>query len=436
MAFVRKKEVQIKKIFNRIFLKSRIKSKIPLLQMLLPSNRYEKMNIEAYFILKLQSMLPLILISVFFLLSLLTVFRAPTNLFWYLSIVITEFSWFFFCLVVVLLLCSFGVEKYVLLTSLLGLSALVFFSVPLFGAYRIGPKVSKLFAPDLHQSGLPVTSSPFSFKQMITGLYAKEVSYKTVTYDPINQLTLDFYPASTTGKKPCIIVVHGGSWAGGDSQQLPDLNSALAKAGYHVASINYRLAPTYKYPVPHEDLLTALTYLRTNAESLSIDTNNFVLLGRSAGGQIVLSAAYKLNHPAIKGVISFYGPADMVWGYAHPTNPLVLNSRKIMEDYLGGTYEQVPHQYVNSSATETAGIYAVPTLLIYGENDPLVSHLHGIRLGKKLDNLGVKHFDIYIPWATHAFDYTLNGPAGQLSTWSVMRFVELVTSKTGKQNSY
>ena len=159
---------------------------------------------------------------------------------------------------------------------------------------------------------------------------------------------------------------------------------------------------------------------------LSIDTNNFVLLGRSAGGQIVLSAGNILNDPSIKGVINFYGPADMVWGYANPTNPLVLNSCEVMENYLGGTYDHVPQQYINSSATETASAKSPPTLSIYGKNDPLVSYEHGERLSRKSQSAGVQHFELYLPWATHAFDYTLNGPGGQLSTYAVDRFLELV----------
>lgn len=310
---------------------------------------------------------------------------------------------------------------------LLGITTLAFYAVPVIGAYRVAPTLKRLFANniDKQSSGIADTS-PFKLGQMITGVYAKKVPYKTLTYDPTNKLTLDFYPSLTAGKKPCIVIVHGGSWAAGNSQQLPDLNSALAKAGYHVATINYRLAPEYHFPAPIEDLQTALTYLRSEMASLSIDTTRFVLLGRSAGGQIVLSAAYTLNDPAIKGVISFYGPADMVWGYANPTNPLVLDSKKVIEDYLSGTYKQVPQQYINSSATETATTRSAHTLLIYGENDPLVSHLHGGRLGKKLDSLKVKHYDLYLPWATHGFDYTLNGPAGQLSTWSVLEFLKTV----------
>ena len=89
----------------------------------------------------------------------------------------------------------------------------------------------------------------------------------------------------------------------------------------------------------------------------------------------------------------------------------------------------MPHQYVNSSATEIATSSSPPTLLIHGENDPLVSHLHGVRLDKKLDPLGVKHYDLNLPWATHGFDWTLNGPGGQLSTWTVKAFINEVVQK-------
>lgn len=370
-------------------------------------------------------MLRLLLLIVFFLLSLFTVFKAPTSLLWYASIVVTEFSWIFFGVVAILLLLPSG-SRFATASSIVGIVSLVFFAIPVIGAYRIAPKLKQGFLNNRTSPDRIIESSPFSFWRMITGMKAKQIAYETVTYDTANALTLDFYRASTAGSKPCVMIVHGGSWAGGNSRQLPELNSELSKAGYHVASINYRLAPQHKYPIPVEDIRTALSYLRSHAAGLLIDTTSFVLLGRSAGGQIVLSAAYTLNDPTIKGVISFYGPADMVWGYANPTNPLVLNSRKIMEDYLGGAYKQVPQQYINSSPTETATVHSVPTLLIHGENDPLVSHIHALRLDKKLDSMGVKHYDLYLPWATHAFDYTLNGPGGQLSTWSVMRFLETV----------
>lgn len=365
-------------------------------------------------------MLRLIIIIVFFLISLLTIFRAPTNLLWYVSILVTELCWIFFVLVCVLLLWRFGNVRYNITATVIGIFSLVLYAIPVISAYRISSHANKIFSENKG-------SSPFEFWKMITGINAKKIPYKTLTYDTPNALTLDFYTGENKGNKSCVIVVHGGSWAGGDSKQLPELNSELVNMGYCVASINYRLAPQHKFPAPVEDVKMALSYLRSNAGMLAIDTNNFVLLGRSAGGQIVLSAAYALNDLSIKGVISFYGPADMVWGYANPTNPLVLNSRKIMEEYLGGTYKEASQQYINSSPTETATSSSPPTLLVHGENDPLVSHLHGYKLDKKLDALSIKHYDLYLPWATHGFDWTLNGPGGQLSTWYVKMFLNEVT---------
>ena len=208
---------------------------------------------------------------------------------------------------------------------------------------------------------------------------------------------------------------------------MPELNSYLANAGYHVAAINYRLAPEYQSPFQVRDVQAAIHYLRKHAERLQIDTNNFVLLGRSAGAQIALLAAYTLNEPGIKGVIDFYGPADMVWGYSAPSNPLVMDSRKVMEDYLGGRYSDVPQNYIASSPLNFVSRNSVRTLIIHGKNDVLVAYEHSRRLQQKLNENGIKNYFLSLPWATHGFDYTLNGPGGQLSTFSIEYFLKCVT---------
>jgi len=195
-----------------------------------------------------------------------------------------------------------------------------------------------------------------------------QVPSRTLNYgsaDGVN-LTLDLYPAQQPGPRPCVIVIHGGSWAQGDSRQLPELNSRLAKDGYTVAAINYRLAPRYHNPSPVQDVHTALDYLRIHATELSIDSNTFVLLGRSAGAQIALLAAYTLQDSAIKAVIDFYGPADMVWAIP-PRQSLIMDSRKVMSDYLGGPYPAVPQNYVNSSPIAFVTRQSIPTLLIHGQ---------------------------------------------------------------------
>jgi acetyl esterase/lipase len=268
---------------------------------------------------------------------------------------------------------------------------------------------------------------PFSISKMFSG--SEKTPSRPLTYAtyPDTSLILDFYPSQITGKRPCIIVVHGGSWSGGDSKQLPELNSYLAFKGYNVAAINYRMAPKYQTPAPVEDIKSAFTYLRKHADELQIDTSKFVLLGRSAGAQIALLAAYTISEPALKGVIDFYGPADMVWGYSIPSNPLIMDSRKVMDAYVGGSYDQVPQKYFRCSPLLFVNQQSVPTLIIHGENDVLVSPEHSRRLNSKLLQNGIKHYYLKIPWATHGFDYNLNGPGGQLSTYAVETFLNTIT---------
>jgi len=148
-------------------------------------------------------------------------------------------------------------------------------------------------------------SLPFSFWKQFSSI--KAVPYHTLNYAvyPGISLTLDLYPLQIAGKKPCVIVVHGGSWSNGDSKQLPELNSYLARAGYNVAAINYRMAPKYQTPALVEDIHAAMNYLRRHVDELQIDTNNFVLLGRSAGAQIALLAAYSLHEKGLKLLLIF-----------------------------------------------------------------------------------------------------------------------------------
>ncbi|RKR85182.1 acetyl esterase/lipase [Mucilaginibacter gracilis] len=366
-----------------------------------------------------------------FLLSLLTVFKAPVYYLWLVSIVVTEFPWIFIVVTLFLLVWGIGVNKYQVAGAVPGLIALVLFCTPVARAYNVAsslkPKFEAVFGAGTTTPKARMLKEPFRFFKMLAGIGERLAVFTTLTYKASNNLTLDYYKTTGNKKKPCIIVIHGGSWSSGNSRQLPELNTHLIKMGYNIAAINYRLAPKYQSPAAVEDVRDAIIYLKNHSEALLIDTNNFVLLGRSAGGQIALEAAYTLKTTGIKAVISYYAPADMVWGYSVPANPLVLDSRKVMEDYLGGTYNSVPQHYAASSPILAVNKNSVPTLLIHGENDVLVAYEHSRRLDAKLQQLGVKHFLLTLPWATHGCDYTLNGPSGQLATYTVDRFINQVT---------
>ncbi|GGH11087.1 alpha/beta hydrolase [Mucilaginibacter phyllosphaerae] len=371
----------------------------------------------------------LILLALLFLASLLTVFKAPTYHLWLVAIAVSEYSLLWAAGTAVLLIAGFWLQKYQLASVMIGLLALGLFLSPVARAYIAAATVKKEFNKAFGAGSTIIkgdnTQPPFSFLKLFK-FAGKQPVYNTLTYSPADKLTLDYYPAQFGGKKPCIIVIHGGSWSSGDSRQLPELNNYLAAQGYNVASINYRLAPQYQAPLTVNDVKQAFAYLRKNADQLNIDTGNFVLLGRSAGAQIALLAAYTLHEAGLKGIIDFYGPADMVWGYSAPASKLVMDSRAVMERYLGGTYKAVPEKYFDSSPIEFVNRQTVPTLIIHGSNDVLVSPVHSSKLNAKLQQCGVRHFYLNLPWATHGFDYHLNGPGGQLSTYVTERFINAV----------
>ncbi len=374
----------------------------------------------------------LIIASVLFLLSLLAVFKAPTNFFWRVAVAVTEFPFVFLGVsFIFFIVCCWSKSYKIPVMVLTGLSFAVYL-LPIVRTYSRGSTLNKSLNEIFPSpAGYSQLHKPFSFFKMFGGLEIKKVIPQTFVYKVLSEknLTLDFYASSDHTLAPCIIVIHGGSWAEGDSKQLPDLNSYLANRGYHVAAINYRLAPEHKSPAPSEDANDALNFLTQNAGKLKIDTTAFVFLGRSAGAQIALVTAYSHINPNVRGVISMYGPADMVWGARAKGNKLVLNTDKVFRDYLGGLIDEVPGKYKESSAVEQVSKNSPPTLIIHGDIDAMVSYEHSVNLNKKLGEHNVKHYFLNLPGATHGCDYNINGPSGQITTFAIERFIKAVTSQ-------
>lgn len=375
-------------------------------------------------------MVRLISVVFFFLLSLLSIFRAPTNLLWYAAILVTEFPWIFLIIEIGLLLWGLKVDRFAGAGNMIAIISIVFYLVPLITASIISGRVQEDVGQSF-DSEVVNARSPFSVFRMFTVFAGNDYPFRTMTYTSgaAHALSLDFYSSALPGDRPCVVVVHGGSWAGGNSRQLPQLNTHLARGGYHVAAINYRLAPTHVFPAQVEDIHAALAFLKEQSSNLKIDTANFVLLGRSAGGQLVLSAGYGQKVSGIRGVIAFYGPADLVWGAQHPANPWVFDSNEVLHNFLGGTFDSIPNAYAAASPVLEVDGDTPPTLLLHGQSDVLVAYEHSLRLQKRLQAFRIPHYLLTLPWATHGFDYTLTGPGGQLSSYCVDEFLKSVTDR-------
>lgn len=380
-------------------------------------------------------MLRLILVMLFFGMSLLTVFPAPIQFAWLIAVAVSAFSYAFVIAALLLAVWSFYFRKFRKVTLTFSIMAAVLFSTPII---RATYAASKLDAQLQHAFGIQPgiiegfhQERPFRFLKMFSGTGAQQITPVIHTYASPGgfQLNLKFYPSARPGIQPCLLVVHGGSWRSGSYDELPEIDNYFANAGYQVASINYRLAPQFKSPAPVEDIKSAISWLCSHAAALKIDTSSFVLLGRSAGGQIALISAYTLNNPNIKGVASYYGPTDMIWSYENPANLLVLDSRKVQRDFLGGAPSEGKDTYIAASVMDQVSPETVPTLLVHGRLDAHVTVVQAYRLAKKLEEAKIKNMVLEIPWGTHGCEYNLSSPSGQLCVYATERFFYSLTHK-------
>ena len=135
----------------------------------------------------------------------------------------------------------------------------------------------------------------------------KEVRYgANVTLNgATTALFMDIYqPENDTEiNRPLIVLAHGGSFISGDKSDLTETASFLAKAGYVVASINYRLldvTPTqlaFKQVVINAvvDMKAAVRFFNkdvSTTDTYKIDANNIFIGGYSAGAITALQYAY------------------------------------------------------------------------------------------------------------------------------------------------
>lgn len=370
----------------------------------------------------------------FLLLSGLCVFRPPHYQLWKLSIPVREGGHWMVLPCLALAGWAYRPGAAGFLAAGLFLAAAAAFALPVTRALPVSAALARAFRAAFGEvapgPGGFRRGRPLSLKDLFLGIPVPPIAPQVHVYARREEsdLRLDFFPASrSAGKAPCVVLVHGGGWDSGSRSDFADLNRFLAASGYAVASLEYRLAPRHTYPAPIEDVRAALAWLKARAAELNLDAERFVLMGRSAGAQIALQTAYLARDPSLRGVIAFYAPADMVLGWRFPCSPLILDSPRLLRDYLGAGGEKGLAAAALASPLETASAGAPPTLLLHGRPDVLTTWHHSGRLREKLERLGVPHFLVDLPWAPHGYDWVFRGPGSQISLFFLERFLAGVT---------
>ncbi|MAW34179.1 MAG: lipase [Proteobacteria bacterium] len=88
-------------------------------------------------------------------------------------------------------------------------------------------------------------------------------------------------------KLPVLLFFHGGGYVIGDLNTHDSVCRILANlADLIVVSVDYRLAPEYKFPVAVEDCFAALNWVKENGSMIGADTSRLAVGGDSAGGNL------------------------------------------------------------------------------------------------------------------------------------------------------
>lgn len=237
------------------------------------------------------------------------------------------------------------------------------------------------------------------------------------------KLSMNIYRPLQVGKYPAIVSIYGGAWQRGSPDTDDTFNRYIAAQGYVVWAIDYRHAPTYRFPSQLEDIRSALTFIKQHAVERETDLDRVALIGRSAGSQLAMLAAYQEPLIPIRAVIDYYGPVDLTAGYEHVPIPDPIESRATLRAFLGGTPQDVPELYARASPINAVKPALPASLLIYGGKDRIVESKYGKYLAQQLRSQGNRAVFIEIPWADHAFDAVFSGVSNQLALYYTERFL-------------
>jgi acetyl esterase/lipase len=201
------------------------------------------------------------------------------------------------------------------------------------------------------------------------------------------------------------------------------LTAILTAEGISVLDTSYRLAPRWPWPAARDDVRAAAAFAKARAGELGLDPLRWAVLGRSAGGQIAESVVVPGGDPTLRALVALYAPADLRFAYQYARPDDLLDSKRLLVQYLGGTPDEKAAAYEAASPIEAVGPHSPPTLLIHGAMDPLTWVEQSRRLKKRMSDRAARAVYLEIPWATHAFDYNGRGPGGQIVAGAVRQFL-------------
>lgn len=257
---------------------------------------------------------------------------------------------------------------------------------------------------------------------LIPGITYSQVSVHSY---PNVDLKMDVLRPRTGKLLPAMIFVTGGGFITSNRASHLEIRMCLAKAGYLVASIEYRFAPQANLPAPIIDTKAAIRYLRKNAMRFGVDPKRIGIMGTSAGGYLSCFAGVTGHSrlfdvgentdvsSEVSCVVDFYGVTDLsrmadgfdektVRDYDSPSacQALWLNGCTI----CGGVDASVsarPDEVQRYNPANYVDEHTPPFLLFHGTKDTLVSEVETDIMFQALRAKGVEAERYLVEGAGH-----------------------------------
>ncbi|WP_281173038.1 alpha/beta hydrolase [Viridibacillus arvi] len=240
-----------------------------------------------------------------------------------------------------------------------------------------------------------------------------------------SEISVRIYTPNGKGPFPIIVYYHGGGWVFGNLETADAGCHLLAtEANAIVVSVDYRLAPEYKFPTPLYDAFDALLWVYEFAAELDGDSTNIVVAGDSAGGNlatVVTHMAKEQNGPIITAQALIYPVTNMdmtTASYENYAHDLGLDRDGM--NWFGEHYVNNAEDYRNSAVSPLLQddlSYLPRAIIIAAEYDVLFDE--GVSYVNRLKEAGVPSHHVVMPGLIHSY-------------FSKMEFFEEETRKTAQ----
>jgi len=293
---------------------------------------------------------------------------------------------------------------------------------------EVNPFVPAKNKSESGSASIAVTAPLLSYVPDVTFAQVPSRGYENV------DLKMDIIKPMGKTTQPAVIFVTGGGFINANKANYLQQRVKLAEAGYVVASIEYRVAPTAIMPQPLEDVKAAVRYLRANAEKFNIDPTNIGLWGSSAGGYLVAMAgatngnkiydkgAYLDQSSDVQAVVDFYGLSDLTqiaMDYSSEikelhkssgaTEALWVNGSGVFGGIDGGVLA-TPERTAAANPIRHISAKTAPFLLMHGDQDTSVSPGQTRILHEALIEKGIASERYVIKGAKHGGEYWVQEP--------------------------